>query len=41
MFGRTHKKSSKIFISAALSKPVYLYRVFKDRIDLFGIYRIQ
>jgi len=38
MFGRTHKKSSNIFISATLSKPVYLYRVFEDRIELFDVF---
>lgn len=41
MFGRTHKKSSKILISAALSKPVYLYRVFEVRIELFDVYSIS
>lgn len=38
MFGRTPKKSSKILISAALSKPVYLYRVSEDRIELSDVY---
>jgi len=38
MYGRTHKKSSKILISVALSKPVYLYRVFENRIELFDVF---
>jgi len=38
MFGRTHKKRNKILISVALSKLVYLYRIFEDKIELFDVY---